>query len=261
MIEMPRFSDLEIHEIAQKAGSVIMKVYNGAFESSIRHKADRTPVTLADLSAHESILNSLNKLNPTLPVISEEGIIPDYSIRKSYKRYWLVDPLDGTKEFIKRNGDFTVNIALIDDGKPIFGCVYAPASRDLFWARTGKGAFLKRKGKVYKLKVNDFSLEEEGLRFACSRSYLSKATQKYISGFKNTELVQRGSSIKMMMLAEGVADIYPRLGTTMEWDIAASQVILEEAGGSILKFSDKTPMEYNKKDLRNPEFIAYGNVK
>lgn len=250
----------KVNAIAIKAGEAIMEVYNTSFESSIQLKKDESPLTKADLRSHEVIIKGLQSIS-SYPVLSEESRIPDYEERKAIHTYWLIDPLDGTKEFIKRNGEFTVNIALIEHGKPVLGSVYVPVLDELYWAQKGQGAFLKRGEETIKLAVNQFSMDQPALRVVTSRSFLNADTKAYVERFNEPALVPKGSSLKLLLLAEGKADFYPRLGPTMEWDIAAAQIILEEAGGQVLQLENHEPLNYNKEDLHNPYFIAMGKTQ
>jgi 3'(2'), 5'-bisphosphate nucleotidase len=256
MMEFP-FDINQVNEIAVLAGKAIMKIYGTAFEQSIQHKSDDSPLTKADLESHRVITRGLKKI-ADYPVFSEEERIPDYAVRKSIPRYWLVDPLDGTKEFIKRNGEFTVNIALIEEGRSVLGSVYVPVLDELYWAIKGEGAFVKREGKVKSLRASRFEMDQKGLRVVTSRSFLNAETRDYLARFNEPKLMPRGSSLKLLMLAEGEADFYPRLGPTMEWDIAAAQIVLEEAGGQVLQVDKDQVLHYNKENLLNPYFLAMG---
>ncbi|RYD75122.1 MAG: 3'(2'),5'-bisphosphate nucleotidase [Sphingobacteriales bacterium] len=246
----------ELVEIARKAGEKIMQVYENPQE--VNYKTDESPLTLADTLANEVICTSLKRNWPEIPIISEENKNVEYDTRKSYAKFWLVDPLDGTKEFIKRNGEFTVNIALIENGMPVKGVVYCPAKNETYYAEKGKGAFAIINGQVQQLMANKFSESDEGLKMVCSRSHLNPETEAFISKFKNPEITNAGSSLKFMLIASGKADIYPRLAPTMEWDTAAAQIVLEEAGGTIFDDITKQPMRYNKEVLRNNPFVAFG---
>ena len=238
------------------AGDAIMKVYQqGDFNISI--KSDDSPLTEADRLAHEIIMDHLNETS--LPIISEEGEQVAYNVRKNWDYYWLVDPLDGTKEFINRNGEFTVNIALIHDRNPILGVVYVPLSNDLYWAISSQGAFaLNGNSNEYRsLKVS--ILSDKVTNVLCSRSHMNLETQDYIDDMINPKVTKMGSSLKFINIADGKADIYPKFGTTMEWDTAAAQIILEEAGGKVEKLNRKRErLLYNKISLENPAFRAIG---
>ncbi len=173
----------------------------------------------------------------------------------------MVDPLDGTKEFIKRNGEFTVNIALIADGAPILGVIYVPVTEQMFWAIKNKGAYTYEDGKALKMKANEFTLKDVSLRVVCSRSHVNEPTQAYIDKLSSPETIACGSSLKFTTIANGGAEVYPRIGPTMEWDTAAAQIILEEAGGTLLRFDDNQPLQYNKENLLNPNFVAMGRLQ
>ena len=224
-------------------------------------KADESPLTLADQAANEVICRALEKLSVQYPIISEENKAVPYETRKNYDYHWLVDPLDGTKEFIKRNGEFTVNIALIHAGKPVMGVVYVPCFDETYWGAEGVGAFLEANGKTTRLEVPAFKLADEGLNVVCSRSHLNDDTQAFVDKLKNPSLVPTGSSLKFLIIAKGEAHVYPRLGPTMEWDTAAAQAVLEQAGGSVIDEETKQPLRYNKENLLNPYFIAYGGLQ
>lgn len=243
--------------IAVQAGEIIMEVYNSA-DFSISVKSDNSPLTIADKKANDVICASLMNLNPVIPIISEENKEIPYEERKDFHYCWMVDPLDGTKEFIKRNGEFTVNIALIRNGKSIMGVVYAPVLGELYYALEGNGAWKEINENTTSIRVSSFTMEDPGLRVVCSRSHLNDETQAYIDDLLLPEKVTKGSSLKFLVLAQGEAELYPRLAPTMEWDTAAAQIILEEAGGKILEASTSKPLVYNKKNLLNPHFYASG---
>ncbi|HAY71116.1 MAG TPA: 3'(2'),5'-bisphosphate nucleotidase [Saprospirales bacterium] len=241
-----------------EAGNAIMDIYSFDFEHTIQIKKDATPVTMADKKASDIITFHLSGLIEDCPVITEESDIPNFKIRQKLHRYWLVDPLDGTKEFIQRNGDFTVNIALIEQGKPVFGWVSEPVTGRYYYAFKSKGAYCQANGDIKPIHCSPFSPNQKNLRILRSRSHFSAKADEYISQFNSPVIIARGSSIKMMLIASGQADIYPCLSRTMEWDTAASQIILEEAGGELTGMYTGLPLEYNKKELSNPFFIATG---
>lgn len=250
-----------VKEIARLAGEIIRHIYENTTTVQYKRKDDDSPLTLADRAANAFIVQELRRLDYQYPIISEESMLPPYSERKKYDTFWMVDPLDGTKEFIKRNGEFTVNIALIQKRRPILGVVYAPMLNEMYWAEKGEDAFVNKDGIVRRLTTKDFSFDQESLRVVCSRSHLNDATQKELNTLTNPILKPIGSSLKFMLLASGEADYYPRMGPTMEWDIAASQIILEEAGGSVISEYTKQPIVYNKENLRNPHFKAFGRMR
>jgi len=251
----------DIKQIALDAGVVIMEVYRDEESFGVTQKADDSPLTLADKRANDVICAGLKKITPNIPIISEENKEIDYSERKNYSFAWLVDPVDGTKEFIKRNGEFTVNIALIKDGKIVLGVVYVPVTEELFWAYQNGGAYLTSKGsEAQKLDAPMFSMKDEGISVVCSRSHLNEETAAFINKLDNPNKVSKGSSLKFLILAQGGAHVYPRLAPTMEWDTGAAQIVLEEAGGKIINVETNLPLDYNKENLRNPHFIAYAQV-
>ncbi len=240
----------KINSIAIKAGEEILKIYNQNFE--VKKKEDNSPLTKADLISNKIICESLNQLYPKIPIISEESAKIPYKTRKEWEYLWLVDPLDGTKEFVKRNGEFTVNIALIHKQEPVLGVIYAPVLKDLYFAKKGSGAFKNEKPLPFIKKHNT-------LRVIASRSHLSKETKDFISSIKTEkkiEIISKGSSLKFALLAENLADIYPRLSPTMEWDTAAGDAILRECKRKIVRYEDRKPLIYNKENLKNPYFIA-----
>lgn len=260
MIKQLQELAINVMKIAEKAGNEIMRIYESSADPRISYKADQFPLTVADQKANEIILEGLKNLPVKFPVVSEESNQIDYEFRKNFGHFWLVDPLDGTKEFIKRNGEFTVNIALIERNKPVLGVVYAPFFREMFWAAEGEGAFFVQNEKSEKLYALKFGMTDPQLKLVCSRSHSNADTQRFIENFKDPEIVSRGSSLKFMALARGEAHIYPRLAPTMEWDTAAAQIIVEESGGKIVDVGTGTPLIYNKASFYNPFFIAFGNV-
>lgn len=239
-----------------------MEIYNDESGFEVTQKKDESPLTIADQKANKVICEGLKKLTPDIPIISEENKEIPYSKRKNFDYAWLVDPVDGTKEFIKRNGEFTVNIALINGGKVIMGVVYVPVSKELFWAIKGEGAFVSIDGSdSEKLIAPTFSLTDKNLGVVCSRSHLNVDTANFINQLNEPNKVSKGSSLKFLILALGGAHLYPRLAPTMEWDTGAAQIILEESGGKVINAETNLPLEYNKENLRNPHFIAYANVQ
>jgi len=240
----------DIENIALDAGNTIMEIYNRDF--SIEYKDDKSPLTEADLASNEVIIKALEKYN--IPILSEEGKLIAYDERKEWEYYWCIDPIDGTKEFIKKNGEFTVNIALIHKDTPILGVVYAPAMNDMYIAKKGEGAF--KNGEKLPLKTNP-DLKQK-MSVVASKSHLSDETQAFIDALdtKEIEQVSKGSSLKLCMVAEGEADIYPRLAPTMEWDTAAADAVVREAGKMTYQFENELPVVYNKENLLNPWFVV-----
>jgi 3'(2'), 5'-bisphosphate nucleotidase len=248
-------------EIAQAAGAEIMEVYQGDMDPGIETKSDNSPLTIADKRANDLIVSRLKELKYNFPIISEESKEIPFEERKNYSYLWMVDPLDGTKEFIKRNGEFTVNIALIHENRPVLGIVYAPAQKALFWAAKGEGAFYQIGDDPVKRAVSTpFSLQHSGIRVVCSRSHLNQSTLDLLDKLDEPQLVRTGSSLKFMLIAQGEADFYPRLGPTMEWDTAAADIIVEESGGKITQMHDESPLLYNKPSLLNPNFLTLGKT-
>lgn len=244
-------------EISYAAGNAILEIYNSD-NFDLELKSDDSPLTKADKESNAIIANGLKSIDSTIPIISEEFEMPSYDVRKNYDTYWLIDPLDGTKEFINRNGDFTTNIALIKNGKPVAGVVYVPVSQTIYWAGLGLGAYKKLNDEEKKIQVRTFNKEDKGLIITCSRSHLNKDTEEYINQFDSPTLQKVGSSLKLMRVAEGSADIYPRLGPISEWDIAASHIIVEEAGGTVLQYPDNSEIKYNKENILMPYFVVEG---
>ncbi len=251
-----------VGDIAREAGAAILQIYETE-DFGVETKADDSPLTRADKAANQVIEAGLRSLDFQAPIISEEGEQLDYAARRQMTRFWLVDPLDGTKEFIKRNGDFTVNIALIENGRPNLGVVFTPVTGELVYSAKDRGAFsVTEKGKgPEQLSAAAFTLQDEGLMVVASRSHLNQETQDFINKLRQPELVQRGSSLKILELARGTAHVYPRLAPTMEWDTAAAHAILLEAKGKIVDDSTGQELRYNKEVLRNPHFVAYGEVR
>ncbi|MEE9372948.1 MAG: 3'(2'),5'-bisphosphate nucleotidase CysQ [Saprospiraceae bacterium] len=244
------------------AGIAILNVYQNESNFRITEKKDKSPLTIADKKANDVICKILKEVSPEIPIISEENKQIPYSERKNFKYAWLVDPLDGTKEFIKKNGEFTVNIALIYKEHIVLGVVYVPVTDELYWAIKGQGAFfLHKKTKSQRLRAPQFKMDDVGLNVVCSRSHLNEKTATFIGKLNEPNKVSKGSSLKFLILAQGKAHLYPRLAPTMEWDTGAAQIILEESGGSVINEETGLPVIYNKKKLLNPFFIAYGNLK
>lgn len=249
---------MDISEIVQKAKTAaseaskrILEIYNSEdFEVEI--KEDNSPLTKADKASHEIISRILAPLK--LPILSEEGKDIPYEERSQWPYFWMIDPIDGTKEFIKRNGEFTVNIALIRKGSPVLGVVMVPVTGDVYYAVQGQGAF-KNDSRI---SVNTCDLEDSGLRVVASRSHMNDETREYVEKLNDPVIVSKGSSLKLLMVAEGEADIYPRFAPTMEWDTAAAQIVVEEAGGKVLIKGQDTGVMYNKKNLLNPHFLVSG---
>ncbi|MHB8535728.1 MAG: 3'(2'),5'-bisphosphate nucleotidase CysQ [Sulfuricaulis sp.] len=240
--------------IARAAGRRILEVYRRDFK--VEHKEDRSPLTEADRAAHELICARLRVLTPDIPVLSEESAKADYEKRAGWQRFWLVDPLDGTKEFINRNGEFTVNIALIDGRRPVLGVVYVPVTELGYFACAGRGAH-KQKGEDAARVIRVRPFDGGKPIVVASRSHAGKETTAFLASIGEHDVVSLGSSLKLCLVAEGAADVYPRLGPTMEWDTAAAQCVVETAGGRVTDL-DRRALVYNKPDLHNPWFIVSG---
>jgi 3'(2'), 5'-bisphosphate nucleotidase len=253
---MDKMDTQRLIEIAKKAsleaGSAILEIYNKEDIFNIAFKDDNSPLTQADKASHEVILTHLNATN--LPILSEEGKDVKYEERSLWEYYWLIDPLDGTKEFIKRNGEFTVNIALIHKGEAILGVIYAPAINKLFWGSVGNGAFVQH--NEYESEAMQIQKDSIVECIVASRSHLSAETNDFISKFSGCNTISMGSSLKFMLVAEGKAQIYPRFAPTMEWDTAAAQAIVEAAGGSVLNYPSLTKLKYNRENMLNNWFIC-----
>ena len=261
---------------AKRAGEAILEVYDSDF--AVEHKDDKSPLTLADKKSNEIIENVLEQTitvnNSTVPILSEEGKETQYDERKKWEYFWLVDPLDGTKEFVKRNGEFTVNIALIHKHKPVLGIIYIPVKDVFYFAAINFGAYkLENSGiltenlsieelidKSQKLPLN--SNDKTTLTVIGSRSHTSEEFTEFVKQLnqkhENVEFISSGSSLKLCLVAEGKADVYPRFGPTMEWDTAAGQAIVEQAKGTVMEAETNEPLNYNKSNLLNPFFIVSG---
>ncbi|MCY4363021.1 MAG: 3'(2'),5'-bisphosphate nucleotidase CysQ [Gammaproteobacteria bacterium] len=243
--------------IAREAAQKIMDVYVTDFE--IRNKTDRSPLTMADMASHDLICAELARLTPDIPVLSEEAAHIPYSVRKSWDPYWLVDPLDGTREFIKRNGEFTVNIALIRENYPVLGVIYAPVKEVCYFAAKNEGAYKQATGAAG-IRIKAKTSRADALVVAGSRSHGNERQQEFFRNLgHNTKSIAIGSSLKFCLVAEGAADIYTRFGPTSEWDTAAGQCIVEEAGGRVTD-TGFNRLRYNAKDsLLNPDFVVYAD--
>lgn len=254
--DSPEVLQESVMAIAVEAGEKILAIYNTEF--TVTHKEDRSPLTEADLVAHKAIVQGLAALTPGVPVLSEESREVPFAKRQRWQRYWLVDPLDGTREFVKRNGEFTVNIALIEGHEVVLGIVYVPVTRVLFYACRGQGAYRKEAGTAATaLEVRPWT---GGVALvAGSRSHGGEHLKSFLDRVSDYELVSMGSSLKFCLVAEGKADIYPRFGLTSEWDTAAAQCVVEEAGGIVADLNG-IPLRYNTKEsLLNPYFFAMGD--
>lgn len=243
-----------ITELAIEAGNAILTVYATDFD--VESKSDESPLTQADLASHNCIVAGLKALTPDIPIISEEDGLPAFDVRSEWSRYWLIDPLDGTKEFVNRNGEFTVNIALIDNNRPILGVVHVPVQEKTYIGCEGRGSELRADGETKAISVGSSS--SQPVRIVGSRSHRGTSLDAFLSRLDDHDMVAMGSSLKFCTVAEGNADLYPRLGPTSEWDTAAAQAVVEQAGGQVLELDGK-PLSYNKKDdILNPWFVVIG---
>lgn len=242
-----------IVELARRAGDAIMQVYGTSFE--VGYKEDASPLTLADSRSHALIEEGLLAIAPGIPILSEEGLIADYEARRSWSEFWLVDPLDGTKEFINRNGEFTVNIALIRSGVPVLGVIGVPARGVMYYGGPGMGAFKIMDG----LPAESISIHPgspEGYTVVASRSHGSAALEEFLSRIAVRERISSGSALKFCLVAEGKADLYPRFGPTWEWDTGAGHAIIKGAGGVVTELSGAGELAYNKETPKHAGFIA-----
>lgn len=263
--------------IARAACDAILRVYNSEAETwGVERKADESPLTRADKEANAVICDGLAQIAPHIPIVSEENRQVAYDMRKGYQYSWCVDPLDGTKDFMKRNGQFTVNIALLEGGHPVLGVVAVPVDGTVYWAAKGQGAFVQRAGhEAQQLQCAEVDLTQPGLVVVASASHLTPETQEFVAQLREPSFKQLGSSLKLLMVAEGIAHVYPRLAPTCEWDTAAAHAIVEEAGGVVLQaglcdstgqlledwkvaLTRREPVQYNKESPLNPFFVVYG---
>jgi 3'(2'), 5'-bisphosphate nucleotidase len=248
---------LEVTALAREAGRAILEVYASAF--SVTEKEDRSPLTEADLRSEKLILAGLRRIAPEIPVLSEESGQVPYATRRGWSRLWVVDPLDGTKEFVQRNGEFTVNIALVDNHRPVLGIVHAPVLERDYFACEGIGAFRSDAQTA----ARPLRVQKRGtgpVRVVGSRSHRGSSLDAFLARVGPHEFVEVGSSLKLCLVAEGQADVYPRLGPTSEWDTAAGQCVLEQAGGAVVKL-DGLPLDYNaREEVLNPNFVGIADT-
>ncbi len=245
---------LELVEVARLAGAAVLEIYHQP-DFAVALKADASPVTAADLASEKLILERLRAIAPDVPVLSEESTALPFALRRDFKRLFIVDPLDGTREFVGRNGEFTINIALVEEGVPILGVIFAPILDCTWWGAAAIGAFrIERDLPAERIGIGAGS---ETLRVVASRSHGGEKLEAFLAALPPHQRISVGSSVKLCRIAEGSADLYPRLSPTMEWDIAAGDAIVRAAGGQVLTELG-VPLRYNKEDLLNPFFVALG---
>ena len=247
----------QVEILARKAGAAIMEIYRGEDFGAIS-KADNSPLTMADLASHQTIVQGLHRLASQYPVLSEEAADIPYAERSRWASFWLVDPLDGTKEFIKRNGEFTVNIALVENGVPVRGVVYAPVLDVCYSAARGSGAFVQRGNSAAQAIRAEAHAPDSAIKVVASRSHSDARTAALLEKIGHHECISMGSSLKLCLVAEAAAHFYPRLGPTMEWDTAAAHAVVIEAGGMVCDIATQA-LRYNKEDMHNPEFLVLAN--
>lgn len=244
----------EVEQLARSAGAAIMEIYqSGDFGET--SKSDNSPLTLADLASHNTIVEGLRTLAPHYPILSEEAADIPYAERSQWPCFWLVDPLDGTKEFVKRNGEFTVNIALVKRGVPVLGVVYAPVLDVCYSAARGTGAYVQRGNSAAQPIQAEAHTADSAIKVVASRSHSDERTAALLHKLGNHECISMGSSLKLCLVAEAAAHFYPRLGPTMEWDTAAAHAVVIEAGGMVCDIAEQS-LRYNKEDMHNPEFLV-----
>jgi 3'(2'), 5'-bisphosphate nucleotidase len=254
MRDLPALAEALLPVVAA-AGEAIMAVYDGTF--AVERKQDNSPLTLADLESQRIIIAGLQRITPEIPILSEESAAAPWAERQTWRQLWVVDPLDGTREFVQRNGEFTVNIALVVDHEPLFGVILAPAQGLLYWGGAGVGAFTQHRGAV-RARIQ-CAAPQRPLRVVGSRSHASAQTEEYLKQVGPYVLTGVGSSLKFCLLAQGDADLYPRFGPTSEWDTAAGQALLEAAGGQVTRF-DGHRLRYNcRESILNGDFVAFSD--
>ena len=248
---------IDVRKAAVEAGAAIMQVYGRGKGTEAEYKDDDSPLTEADMAANRILVARLQELTPKVPVMAEESDLPDWTQRKYWRECWVVDPLDGTREFLKRNDEFTVNIGLVRDNKPILGVVYAPALQRWYYATRHEGAW-RQDGKKTPIKLQARAPEPgKPVKVVGSRSHNTPEFDEFVGTLGETETVVMGSSLKLCLVADGTADLYPRLGPTSEWDTCAAQAVVEEAGGQVLNFETGEPLTYNAREsIINPSFIV-----
>jgi 3'(2'), 5'-bisphosphate nucleotidase len=250
----------DIFDLLHQAGKAIRNIY-GSTDMQIYKKSDNSPVTEADILSNKIISSGLIAMFEELPILSEEADIPHYDIRKSWDYVWILDPLDGTKGFINKTDEFTINLGLALYGIVVAGCIYAPVSQQMYFASKGLGAYhYQKSGAHSKLTVNRFGINNPGLKVLASRHHRDARTQEHIDLLDTPVVIERGAALKFVSIAQGEADYYPKMSQIMEWDTAAGQILIEEAGGMMVQVKDGQPLKYNKPDLHSPHFIASGKI-
>ena len=255
-----RFFDIadDIFSLVEQAGQAIRDIYNSD-DISIEVKSDNSPVTTADYRSNRIITDGLQTLFRDIPIISEESEIPDYDERKSWDYVWILDPLDGTKGFINRTGEFTINLGMVQKDTVTGGFIYAPISRQMYFAAKGLGAFQYHENKQHRrLSARAYDNRQQGIKVLASRHHNDALTQAHINTLHHPVVMERGAALKFVSIADGLADYYPKMAHIMEWDTAPGQILIEEAGGSVVQAENGLPLKYNKPDLHNPHFIASG---
>lgn len=256
-MKKPEYYIPQLKIVVRQAGEELMRIYRKSGDIEIELKEDDSPVTVADLKSNHILVTGLKALDEKTPIISEECKAIPWDQRKSYDRFWIIDPLDGTKEFVNELDEFTIHLALIEKKKVVLGIIYAPVTQEMYYAWEGGGAWMSLNGEDTKLEGHSVDFSQEGIRIMRSRSNLDPLTMEYINQFHDPVLLTMGSGLKFVQLITGQADYYPRARTHMkEWDIAPAQIILEEAGGGIYQWSKNEPLQYNKKDLTVKGFRA-----
>ena len=243
-------------DLVKESGKSILEIYNSN-DMGISYKDDKSPLTLADKASNKIICSKLKELTPDIPILSEEGKNIPYEERKKWTTFWLIDPIDGTKEFINKNGEFSVNIALINHYQPILGIVYAPVLNTIWYGSASHGSFkIENDAKPKKINVSKYN-DNEIIKVVSSRSHSNNSKlEKFLIDYPKHELVFMGSSIKICLVADGTAHMYPRLGPTMEWDTGAAHAVVKFSGGKITDFEDDNELSYNKENLLNPSFLV-----
>lgn len=246
--------------LAKAAGAGILDLYYKSSQMAVRSKPDDSPLTDADILAHEIIVAALKELTPEVPVLSEEDCDIPFAVRQQWQRYWLVDPLDGTREYIRHSGEFSVNIALIDHQRPVLGVIYAPVTEEIFYASAGQGAY-KQMPRQTPQRIQARSCARDKINIALGNYYKLVKLKPILARLGQHAIIQLGSSLKFCLIAEGTADFYPRFGITYEWDTAAGQIIVEEAGGQVVDLAFNSLRYNTKESLQNPHFFALGDTK